>query len=422
VIFNAGAYAGFVPVPTLHGGYAEIAGAYCVPNCAIEVLRVYTNTVPCRHMRAPGAQQVAFADESHIDLVAHEMGLDPLEMRQRNAIVDGDLTPLGETRRHLRCRETIEAGARAFGWDKPKPPHIGRGISIYEHPPGNFGRSTVTLTLGADGHFTLMLGHPKQAEVHTIAAQLVAEHFGVSVAEVEIVQGDTLSSGFEAGSSGQRLTTTIGQAIAAAADTMKQDLTALAAERLNCAPADVRLGEDGSFSAAGAMIALRPLMAWGAARGRRLELPGRERARGSRTTARALSPISPKWRSSARPGRRCAYVTALTGTIVNPITHKDRSRATGRRSQPRRADRLKDGAVITAHLGDYKLRRSWTPEKTVLLPVGAAPFATAIGEMSNVALPAAITNAVFDAVGVRLRELPSARKVLEGLSDRAGVA
>ena len=129
VIFNAGAYAGFVPVPTLHGGYSELAGTYRVPNCAIEVLRVYTNTVPCGHMRAPGAPQVAFAVDIHIDMVAHEMGLDPLEMRQRNAIVDGDLTPLGETRRHLRCRETIDAGARAFGWDKPKPPHIGREAS-----------------------------------------------------------------------------------------------------------------------------------------------------------------------------------------------------------------------------------------------------------------------------------------------------
>ena len=64
------------------------------------------------------------------------------------------------------------------------------------------------------------------------------------------MQGDTLVSGFEVGASGQRLTTTIGQAIAAAADKMKQELAALAAERLNCAPIDIRIGEDGSFSAA----------------------------------------------------------------------------------------------------------------------------------------------------------------------------
>ena len=435
VIFNAGAYAGFVPVPTLHGGYAELAGTYRVPNCAIEVLRVYTNTVPCGHMRAPGAPQVAFAVESHIDMVAHEMGLDPLEMRQRNAIVDGDLTPLGETRRHLRCRETIEAGARAFGWDKPKPPDIGRGISIYEHPPGNFGRSTVTLTLGADGRFTLMLGSPDTGTgFHTIAAQLVAEHFGVSVAEVEIVQGDTLSSGFEAGSSGQRLTTTIGQAIAAAADTMKQDLTALAAERLNCAPADVRLGEDGSFSAAGATIALRPLMGWGAARGKAPlscqgeNAPDRPNDRTSFVAHFAEVAVD---RETGQVRLRRIVTAHDVGTIVNPITHQGQIeggliQAVGQAMSERIV--LKDGAVITAHLGDYKLPTiSDIPElETVLLPggSGAAPFSTtAIGEMSNVALPAAITNAVFDAVGVRLRELPvSAEKVLEGLSDRANAA
>src|SRR3984957_7240132 len=80
--------------------------------------RLRCPTGPRPAWRAAGG----FAVESHIDMVAHEMGLDPLEMQQRNAIADGDLTPLGETRRHLRCRETIEAGARALGWDQPKPP------------------------------------------------------------------------------------------------------------------------------------------------------------------------------------------------------------------------------------------------------------------------------------------------------------
>ena len=435
VIFNAGAYAGFIPAPTLHGGYAEFAGAYRVPNCALEVLRVYTNTVPRGHMRAPGAPQVAFAVESHIDMIAHEMRLDPLEMRQRNAIVDGDLTPHGETRRHLRCRETIEAGARAFGWNRPKPPAVGRGIALYEHPSGSFGRSTVTLTLGADGRFTLMVGSPDTGTgFHTIAAQLVAEHFGVATAEVDVVQGDTLTSGFEAGSSGQRVTTTVGQAVAAAAERMKQDLTALAAERLNCAPGDVRLGEDGSLAAAGATIGLAPLMSWAAARGK--------------APLRCLGENDP-----ARPNDRTSFVAHFAevavdtetgqvrlrrvvtahdvGTIVNPLTHQGQiegglMQAVGQALSERIV--LQDGAVITAHLGDYKLPTSKDiPElETVLLPggSGAAPFATtAIGEMSNVALPAAITNAVFDAVGVRLRELPvRAEQVLEGLSDRAGAA
>ncbi len=432
VVFNAGAYAGFVPVPTLHGGYGELAGTYRVPNCAIEVLRVYTNTVPCGHMRAPGAPQVAFAIESHIDMIAHEMGLDPVEMRRRNAIVEGDLTPLGDKRRQLRCQETIEAGAHAFGWDKPKPAGIGRGISIYEHPSGNFGRSTVALTMGTDGRITIQVGSPDTGTgFHTIAAQLVAEHFGISVGEVDVVQGDTLSSGFEAGASGQRLTTTIGQAIAAAAEKMKQDLATLAAERLNCAPADIRMGEDGSFSASDTVIDLRALMGWAAARGKApLTCAGENKPGPTDRTNFAAHFAEVAVDRETGQVRLKRLVTAHdVGTIVNPILHQGQIeggliQAVGQAMSEQIV--LKDGAVITAHLGDYKLPTVMDiPElETVLLSggSGSGPFTTsAIGEMSNVALPAAITNAVFDAVGVRLVELPiSAEKVLEGLGEKAG--
>jgi CO/xanthine dehydrogenase Mo-binding subunit len=434
VIFNAGAYAGLVPVPTLHGGYGELAGAYRLPNCAIEVLRVYTNTVPCGHMRAPGAPQVTFAVESHIDMIAREMGIDPVEMRRRNAIGEGDLSPLGEKRRLLRCRETIDAGARAFGWDKPKPSHIGRGISIYEHPPGNFGRSTVTLTIGADGRITIQVGSPDTGTgFHTIAAQLVAEHFGIAVEDIDVVQGDTLVAGFEFGSSGQRLTTTIGQAIAAAADKMKQELAALAAERLNCAPSDIRLGEDGVFAAAGAAIDRRALMGWAAARGKApLTCQGENKqAPTDRTSFVAHFAEVEVDRETGQVQLNRLVTAHDIGTIVNPIMHQGQIeggliQAVGQAMSEQIV--LKDGAVITAHLGDYKLPTIMDiPElETVLLPGGggAAPFSTtAIGEMSNVALPAAITNAVFDAVGVRLVELPvSAEKVLEGLSGKAGTA
>jgi CO/xanthine dehydrogenase Mo-binding subunit len=434
LIFNAGAYAGFVPVATLHG-YSELAGSYRVPNCAIEVLRVYTNTVPRGHMRSPGSPQVAFAVESHIDMMAHALGLDPVEMRRRNAIADGDLTPLGDRRRSLRCRETIDAGARAFGWDTPRAADIGRGISIYEHPPGTFGRSIVTLTMGADGRITILLGAPDTGTgFHTIAAQLVAEHFGVSVAEVEVVQGDTLSSDFEAGASGMRLTTTIGQAIAAAADKMKPVLAALAAERLNCAPSDIQLGEDGSFSASGTTIDLRSLMGWAAARGKAPfsskgeNTPNQPNDRASFAAHFAEVAVD---RETGQV-RLLRIVTAHdVGTIINPIAHQGQIeggliQAVGQTICEHVV--LKDGAVITAHLGDYKLPTIMDiPElETVLLPGGSGSGAfapTAIGEMSNVAVPAAITNAVFDAVGVRLVELPiSAEKVLAGLSEKASAA
>jgi xanthine dehydrogenase molybdenum-binding subunit len=215
---------------------------------------------------------------------------------------------------------------------------------------------------------------------------------------------------------------------------MKRELTALAAERLNCAPDDVRLGEDGSFSAAGATIALRPLMAWGAERGKApLSCQG-ENAPGllnDRTSFVAHFAEVAIDHETGQVSLRRIVTAHDVGTIVNPITHQGQIeggliQAVGQAMSEQIV--LKDGAVITAHLGDYKLPTTMDiPElETVLLPggSGAAPFSTtAIGEMSNVALPAAITNAVFDAVGVRLRELPvSAEKVLEGLSGRASAA
>jgi len=434
VMFNAGAYAGFVPVPTLHG-YSELGGAYRVPNCAIEVLRVYTNTVPCGHMRSPGSPQISFAVESHIDMMAHEIGLDPVELRRRNAIAEGDLTPLGARRRHLRCRETIDAGARAFGWDKPRAPDIGRGISIYEHPPGAFGKSTVALTMGANGRVTVTLGSPDTGTgFHTIAGQLVAEHLGLSFAEVEVEQGDTLSTDFEAGASGMRLTTTAGQAIAAAAEKMKQALAALAAERLNCAPADVRMEEGGSFAASGTRIDLRGLMSWAAARGKApLSCKGENtpnRPNDLTSFAAHFAEVAVD-RETGQVRLRRLLTAHDIGTIVNPLTHQGQIeggliQALGQAMSERVV--LKNGAVITAHLGDYKLPTTMDiPElETVLLPgdSGSGPFATtAIGEMSNVALPAAITNAVFDAVGVRLSELPiSAEQVLAGLGTKARAA
>ena len=93
----------FTPLATVHGG-GHAGGSYRVPNIEIEVLRVYTNTVPRGHMRAPGAPQTIFAVESDMDMIARELGLDPLEFRLRNALTEGDSGPLGERWQQIRCR------------------------------------------------------------------------------------------------------------------------------------------------------------------------------------------------------------------------------------------------------------------------------------------------------------------------------
>jgi CO/xanthine dehydrogenase Mo-binding subunit len=132
IVLNSGAYGAFKPNKQASlSGVENGAGAYFIPNAAIEAYCVYTNCVPCGHMRAPGEPQVIFALESHIDMMARELGIDPVEFRLRNALKDGDPVPSGHGFEKVRCRETIQAAAKAAHWGKPRArPNVGRGLAV----------------------------------------------------------------------------------------------------------------------------------------------------------------------------------------------------------------------------------------------------------------------------------------------------
>jgi len=432
LVFNAGAYAGFIPLPTVHG-YIGFAGPYRVPSCRLDVYRVHTNTVPAGHMRSPGGPQITFAVESHLDIIAHELGIEPLEFRRRNAIADGDPSPLGEVRQGVRCREILDEGERAFGWDGPKAPGVGRGVGLYEYPPGTFGRSVVALSIGADGTIAVSIGAPETGTgFHTITRQLVAEHFKVPAGEVNVVFGDTQSSGFDSGASGSRLTTTVGEAVDRAAREIKDRLVVLAAERLNCAPSEIETTADGAFATDGQRITLKALMEWtglhglAPVTGRGENTPGSVYTGAVTSFAAQFAEVEVDRDTGAVNVRR--VVTAHdVGTIVNPVTHQGQIegglvQVLGQALSEQLV--IQDGLVMTPHLGEYKLPTIMdVPElETVLVPGGAGlgPYGIkAIGEMGNGALPAAIANAVYDAVGVRLLDLPvTAEKIHMALKRR----
>lgn len=92
--------------------------------------------IPAGHMRSPGGPQITFAVETQFDIIAKEIGVDPVDFRLRNAIVDGDASVLNERRLDIRCKEVIEADAHAFGWSAPKPVNVGRGLALYEYAAG----------------------------------------------------------------------------------------------------------------------------------------------------------------------------------------------------------------------------------------------------------------------------------------------
>ena len=430
LVFSCGAYSAFTPLHTVHGS-VHAAGPYRMPNVEIEVFRVYTNTVPAGHMRAPGAPQIVFGVESHMDLIAQELGLDPLEFRLRNTLIEGDAAPLGEKWKKIRCKETLEAAAKEAKWGAEKAANRGRGIGMYDREPGAFGPSSATLSIAADATLTLMTGAADTGTgSYTILQQVVAEKLQVPLESVRVVQGSTDSAPWEVGAGGSRLTHMAGQATLAAVQRLKEGLTAFAVRHMETPSEQVAYRAGEFVNTNGQHLALPTLMA---ALAGREELPlrytGEYVAEDPMDVTSFCAQIA---EVEVDPATGQVTLQKLTtahdvGTVLNPLTHQGQVEGGAIQGVGHALTEhliVQDGAVTNVHLGDYKLPTSMDiPElKTVLVEsdAGPAPYAgKAIGEHSNVAVPAAVANAVFDAVGVRLMDLPvTAEKVYTALREK----
>ena len=218
-LFNSGAYGGFVPTVNL-GGSRYSGGCYRIPHLHLMSHMVYTNSVPCGHMRAPGEAQVLFAVESHGDMIARELSLDPYEFRLQNAIRDGDVHSFGERGtqakgfRHVKAQETLRQAAEAAGW-KQHPPRrkaMGRGMSLANRAPGG-GVSTSTIRIDGEGQVTLLTPiWDTGTGAQTILRQIVSEELTIPVSDVHIEQLTTDALKFDSGVGAGRVTHLAGHA------------------------------------------------------------------------------------------------------------------------------------------------------------------------------------------------------------------
>ena len=206
VVYNGGAYSGFRGRPGLAGSRDAAGGQYHIPNFRIDSYMIYTNNVPCGSYRAPGQPQVAFAVESHTDMIAQELGMDPYELRRINVVRDGQVCATGARYNYLRGEETLDAAAEAAGWGSPKTgAYVGRGMSLGQRPQG---QSVYTVTVSMDEaakvEFRTLVPETGTGS-HTVGRQVVAEDLGISISDVVAVQmntdGGPTDSGAGSGSS-----------------------------------------------------------------------------------------------------------------------------------------------------------------------------------------------------------------------------
>jgi carbon-monoxide dehydrogenase large subunit len=412
---------------------ARALGPYRIPHARIESLFVYTNNAPGGVARAPAQPQVVFAGESQMDMIAAELGIDPLEFRLRNAIQEGDVWPHGGKFEGVMTRQALELLRTRSKWESPLAPGRGRGMAMTERPI-NAGASGLTLTVHDDGTATALTGIADCGTgAHTIMRQILAEELHLPYEAISIEIGGTDEALFDAGMGGSKTTFSLTVASLDVSRQVLERLRPIAAERLECAVEDLELvGERFEVRGSPSLgVAVLEVAAEAAQRNGGSLLadsagPGREdRAPQSCIVAYAVEVEVDPETGQVKP----IEITAVhdVGRAINPSLLQaqiDGGTIQGFGQALMEDLHRSDGQVLAASLGEYKL-----PSIVDIPPLesafvedapGPGPYnAKAVGELSNVTLPAAIANAVARASGARVTELPiSAERVLSAL-DRA---
>jgi CO/xanthine dehydrogenase Mo-binding subunit len=429
-IFNSGAYGAFKPSPTVNlPGAVALAGSYRIPNVSIVAECVYTNTIPCGHMRSPGGPQTNFAVESHMDIIANELGLDPLEFRIRNVLQEGDSVVSGLSFKQVKGEETLRRAAEAAGWGQSKPsPLIGRGIAIYDRKTGG-GQGNGAIIINPDGTATLLSSTFDQGSgTPTILRQIVAEELTLPLADIQIVTLDTDSGPFDGGVGGSRVTHMAGQAILKASESIRDTLIGLAANLLNCEKDSVHLqnahflsDRDETRRISIREVAKEGIKLFGKIEARTIYTP--KESDETTSFCAQVAEVEVDKETGQIKLRHFVSVNDI-GTVLNPMALHGQIEggiAMGLGYALMEELKIEDGQVVTAHFGDYKIPTMQDmPRLTTILledPTGPTPYkGKGIGETPNCPTAPAIANAVADAVGVRIMDLPiTAEKVFQAL-------
>lgn len=417
VVFSGGAYAALkANAEVTVQGPRRVASYYRIPAIQVETLCAYTNQVSCTQTRTPGSPQVVFAMESQIDIIALELGVDPVAFRRKNLLNDGDPSPFGQKLQNILAHDTLNKAVDASGWSRPKAKNVGRGVAVYERPSGA-GRSGAAITIEADGNVTVLVGVPDVGPgIHTVVQQIVSEVLEVDRERVTVRVEDTDRSPYDSGTGGSKSTNSVGRAGYQAASEIKEKIISLAAARIGCRPDEIK-AEKGRYVAPG-----RKAVAFQEVMRSALEENGAPMTHLSvyePSRAAITSFAAQVAEVEIDPATGHVKVKKLTtvhdaGRVLNRLTYQgqvDGGVVTGLGFAVMEDNPMIDGKITTVNLGEFKIPTAAdVPELTTLLmesPTGPAPYeGKAIAEIPNVPTAAAISNAIADAVGVRLFDLP----------------
>lgn len=440
-IANFGAYVSAVTPSIPTGGLAKvITGLYAIPTAHIRMRCAFTNTVPVDAVRGAGKPEALVLLEGAVDQAARETGRDPVALRRLN-LVPRDAFPyrtaLGfsyDSGDYHALLDAALAAADDAGFAARRAASAargmlrGRGISCHLHGSGGWGDETSIVQVLPDGTIAARTGTQSQGQGHATAyAQVLAAAFGVEPARVRILQGDSATIPRGGGTGGSSSTIVSGTTFARAAEAAIEAGKEAAADALEAATADIEW-QHGAYAVAGTdrRIGLFELAARSGA------IEGRADFADTVVTwpagiAIAEVEVDPET-GLVTLDRFSAAVDA--GTVVNPMLlagqlHGGFTAGIGG-ALLEEAVHDADGQLLTATLMDYAMPRAADlPDfPHVLAPVPSPNNALGIkgvGELPTNGAPAAVANAVRDALGGASVALPmTPRNVWAALSGLQG--
>lgn len=443
VYLNAGAYGGDSCVIASVAALMA-AGPYRIDNVDLHGYAVYTNRCNAGAYRGPGGPQTLFGVESQMDIIAGELGIDPLDFRLQNIVHNGDLGPSGQVLQHVGLEAAIKATVEQIGYrERGRRPGRGMGLACGWWTTTT-GSASAYVKLNEDGTIGLITG---ATEIGTGAlqagvAQILAEEMGVSMSDLVLVTSDTDATPYDFGAQGSRTLYNVGSAARLAAQDCKKQILEFVAAELGCDAAELEL-VDGRAQLSGdpdrgmtlAEVGLASLWKGGYITGRGSFLATPTEFDDS-TVHGMLYPAfnEPTFYCHAaevevdpvtgevRPLRYVA--THDVGRAINPegINGQTRGGATQGIGYALSEEIVYEGGIVrNPNLTDYKMPTAMDVPNIEALFVEAGsnegPYgAKGVGEPSVIPAGAVLANAVADATGVRIRRLPlTAERVLGAL-------
>jgi carbon-monoxide dehydrogenase large subunit len=448
-VFNTGGYADTGPLVSRNGCVSG-TGPYRIPHVWVDSYCVYTNSPLGGAFRGYGVPQLSWAHESQMDMMAHRLGIDTLELRLRNLFEVGDTTCTGEVlRQSVGVRETLARAMEVSGFGRPAPPLErpnvvrGQGLSTVHKLTYTPTTSTAVVKLNQDGSVTVLTSSIELGQgAHTALSQLVAQKLGVPMERVSLSAPDTDYTPYDQSTSGSRTVFHMGNAVLRAAGDIMRQLCELAAPILDVPVESLECRDGAVWSKErprGTKTYAEVIRARYGARGTTIQ------GRGTFTPPAAVPPdketgqspkVSAFWMYATHvadvevdleTGRvKVLRMVAAhdVGKAINPVgveAQIEGGVVQGLGATLSEELLVQDGVVLNPSFVEYKIPTALDVPEIMPIIVEAphedGPYgAKGLAEVVLAPTSAAVANALFNATGVRITDLPiTPEKVLRGL-------